>query len=44
VKGLGGKLGLITAKRGVCPADKLLNPVAKACPTTPSLSPMIKSI
>ncbi|OPY48908.1 MAG: hypothetical protein A4E49_03390 [Methanosaeta sp. PtaU1.Bin112] len=44
VDGLGGRLGRITPKRGVCPAESCDRPEAKAVATGPSLSPIIRSI
>ncbi len=44
VNGFGGRFGRITASSGVWPAESCVMPVAKACPTGPSLSPIIKSM
>src|SRR5690606_634213 len=44
VEGLGGRFGLMTPRRGVCHADSWVRPEAKAVPTGPSFSPIIRSI
>lgn len=44
VCGFGGRFGLMTARSGVCPAERLLIPEANACPTGPFLSPMRRSM